>query len=122
MAKDKETNRQYKKWTYTTQKGFDTYSPDIIKRWGRFYNMIVEKQLNDEWVDIDFEPVNINDVIDTEPEDEDLELSGEDVGNILADLDAFRDYANSEIHSRCDYDIYSYVIDKLDALERVFQD
>jgi len=58
-----------------------------------------------------------------EPEEpRSLELCQEDLDNLDMTFDEIRDYLNAEVHKRCDYDIYCYLMDKLDAVERVFND
>lgn len=56
-----------------------------------------------------------------ETEDLSVELGDEEVRNVLADLDALRDYLNSEVHPNCEYNIYTHLIDVVDSLERVFE-
>lgn len=46
----------------------------------------------------------------------------EEIENILLDLEDDRKYLNEEIHKRCDYDIYSRLMDRLDSIEGMFEE
>jgi len=46
----------------------------------------------------------------------------EEIKNILLGFEDDREYLNNEVHKRCDYDIYSRLMDRLDAVERMFEE
>lgn len=114
VARDKRTNVQVQKKVYTTDAGFKRYGTEIIQRWGIFYDISVFKQINDKWVSVNEEPQ-----IDL---DKDLIISREDVDNIKLDLEDLLEYLDRIVHANCAYDIYSHLIDRIETIQRVFDE
>ena len=112
ISRDKETGRQIKKRTYTSIKSFMKYGADVINRYSKSYDVETYQLNGENWIRLE----GLNYI----EEPQDLTLCTEDLINIQMTLDEVRDYLNAEVHPRCDYDIYSYLIDKLDVVERVF--
>ena len=82
-----------------------------------YYEVSVSPEEATVLLDNDFDVTNTPIV---KPDTSDLVLSREEVLNIQEDLENFRDYLNSEIHPRCDYDIYNRIADLLGSVESVF--
>lgn len=44
---------QAKKTVYTSKKDFETYSPNLIRRWKELYQVEVYELVNDKWIKIE---------------------------------------------------------------------
>ena len=53
-------------------------------------------------------------------DDEGITLDSDEVKGVCQDLENLRNFLNNTVHGECEYNIYVYLMDTVDSLERVF--
>ena len=112
LTRDKQTGVQVKKRNYNSLKSFQRFSKDIISSYSKSYDVECYQLINNEW----FRLVGSQHL----EEPQQMTLGADEVLALQMDLEELRSYLDSDIHRDCEYNHYTYLVGKIDAIQGVF--